>query len=80
MSATSSIGYITAANATSGPSSCSRNVNDVTIPKLPPPPRIAQKRSGLESADAVRTPPSAQTTWASTRLSHASPYLRRSQP
>ena len=30
-------------------------VKDVTIPKFPPPPRIAQKRSGFESADAVRT-------------------------
>ena len=32
------------------------------MPKLPPPPRIAQKRSGFESADAVRTLPSALTT------------------
>ena len=30
-------------------------MKDVTIPKFPPPPRIAQKRSGFESADAVRT-------------------------
>jgi hypothetical protein len=49
-----------------GPSGWNANVNEVTTPKLPPPPRIAQKRSGLDSADAVRTSPSAQTTCAST--------------
>ena len=27
-------------------SGCSRNLNRVTTPKLPPPPRIAQNRSG----------------------------------
>ena len=32
------------------PTSCSRNRNEVTTPKLPPPPRIAQKRSGFSSA------------------------------
>ena len=29
---------------------CSRNRNEVTTPKLPPPPRIAQNRSGFSSA------------------------------
>ena len=28
------------------PTRCSRNFSRVTTPKLPPPPRIAQKRSG----------------------------------
>ena len=28
------------------PTSCRRNRNEVTTPKLPPPPRIAQNRSG----------------------------------
>ena len=37
-------------------------VNDVTTPKLPPPPRRAQSRSESSSAEAVRTSPSAQTT------------------
>src|ERR1700722_12705946 len=37
-------------------------VNEVTTPKLPPPPpRQAQKRSGLVLAGAVRTWPSAVT-------------------
>ena len=79
-SAASSSGYMVAAKATSGPSGCSSKVNEVTIPKLPPPPRSAQYRSGWELADAVRTSPSAQTTSASTRLSQDSPYLRLIQP
>ena len=41
------------------PSDCSANVNDVTTPKLPPPPRSAQNRSGWDPVDAVRTRPSA---------------------
>ena len=69
-----------AANATSGPTGFRSNVNDVTMPKLPPPPRIAQKRSAFESSDAVNTLPSAVTTSACTRWSQESPYLRRSQP
>ena len=38
------------------PTSCRRKVNEVTTPKLPPPPRIAQNRSGFSSgarADAL---------------------------
>ncbi len=35
------------------PTGCSRNMNDVTTPKLPPPPRSAQNRSGCSSALAV---------------------------
>jgi hypothetical protein len=41
------------------PTSCSRNWNRVATPKLPPPPRIAQKRSGYVSASTRRSWPSA---------------------
>jgi hypothetical protein len=37
---------------TVGPTGCSANRNEVTTPKLPPPPRSAQNRSGCSSADA----------------------------
>ena len=53
-----------------------RNENDVTTPKLPPPPRIAQKRSGSRSASVETTEPSARTTVAATRLSIVSPNAR----
>ena len=39
-------GYTTSPLSSSGPTSWSRNSNSVTTPKLPPPPRSAQKRSG----------------------------------
>ena len=54
------------------------NMNEVTTPKLPPPPRIAQKRSGFSSSFAVTTLPSASTTSAPSRLSidRPSPRLR----
>ena len=51
----SSTGWNTPAKATIGPTGWHWNVNEVTTPKLPPPPRMAQNRSGFESADAVRT-------------------------
>ena len=35
---------------------CSRNWNRVATPKLPPPPRIAQKRSGSCSASTAQVP------------------------
>jgi len=38
--------------STSGPTGCSRNSNDVTMPKLPPPPRMPQNRSGCSEAVA----------------------------
>ena len=53
-----------------------RNVNSVTAPKLPPPPRIAQKRSGFSSALAVTCEPSASTICAESRLSMVSPWRR----
>ena len=42
-----SIGCSTRPATTSGPCGCAWNSNDVTTPKLPPPPRIAQNRSGF---------------------------------
>src|SRR5881397_1723341 len=58
----------------------SRYSRDVTTPKLPPPPRSAQKRSGSSFALAVWNRPSAVTTSAETRLSMLSPCLPISQP
>src|SRR5947209_14090009 len=56
-------------------------VNDVTMPKLPPPPpRNAQNRSGSADTDTVRDAPSAVTTVADTSRSQVSPYLRDSTP
>jgi hypothetical protein len=55
-------------------------VKETTSPKLPPPPRSAQKSSGSLSALAVTSVPSASTTSADTRLSMASPTRGVSQP
>src|SRR3954466_2687861 len=60
---------------TVGPTWCSSNSNDVTMPKLPPPPRSAQNRSGLSVALACTSWPSDVTTSAPTRLSAAKPYF-----
>src|ERR1700733_1793407 len=49
-------------------------VNEVTTPKLPPPPpRQAQNRSELVFALAVRIWPSAVTTWMDVTLSQVRP-------
>src|SRR5215211_5405906 len=71
---------MTKAKNTSGPTGWARNSNEVTTPKLPPPPCSAQSKSALFSLLAVRSSPSAVTTSAEMRLSQLSPYLRRSQP
>ena len=65
---------------TVGPTGCSANRNEPTMPKFPPPPRRAQNRSGCSLADASTISPSAVTTSACTRLSTLSPCLRMSQP
>jgi hypothetical protein len=52
----------------------------VTIPKLPPPPRIAQNSSGFCAALACTTSALAVTTSAATTLSRASPYFLTFQP
>ena len=59
---------------------CAAKVNDATIPKLPPPPRIAQNRSGCCSALAETTSPVAVTTSAATSWSSARPYFLTFQP
>ena len=53
-----------------------RNRNEVTTPKFPPPPRIAQNRSAFSSSLAVTKLPSASTMSTASRLSIARPYLR----
>ena len=58
-----------------------RNVNDVTTPKLPPPPpRNAQNRSAWSSADAVIASPLGSTTEADTSASHVNPERLASHP
>ena len=58
------------------PMSWQRNVNEVTTPKFPPPPRNAQNRSLCELALAVTKLPSASTTSAASRLSTVRPKRR----
>jgi len=43
---------------------CNLRTNSMQTPKLDPPPRIAQKRSGFSVALAVKTDPLAMTTVA----------------
>ena len=74
------MGWKTGPPRTIGPTGCSRYSNDVTIPKLPPPPRIAQKRSGFSSSLAVTISPCAVTTSAERRLSTVAPCFRISHP
>src|SRR2546425_811286 len=52
----------------------------VTTPKLPPPPRSAQKRSGFALLLAVTNEPSARTTSAEIRLSSERPLPRVRYP
>src|SRR6266536_1077725 len=65
---------------TVGPTGCSASSRDVATPKLPPPPRIAQNRSGFSDEDARKTEPSAVTISADSRLSHVRPCLRTRWP
>jgi hypothetical protein len=48
--------------------------------KLPPPPRILQNRSACSRSLARTMLPSASTTSAEMRLSHARPYIDDVQP
>ena len=59
---------------------CAWNRNDVTTPKFPPPPRMAQNRSLFSSALAVTKLPSANTRSADSRLSMVNPYFARQVP
>jgi hypothetical protein len=58
------------------PMSWQRNVNEVTTPKFPPPPRNAQNRSLWSFSLAVTNVPSARTTSADRRLSTVRPKRR----
>ncbi len=62
------------------PDRVSRNSSEVAIPKLPPPPRRPHSSSGFSSSLVCTSRPSAVTTSAPIRLSHARPILRISQP
>ena len=73
-------GWTTTPPVIIGPTGCSVYSSDVAMPKLPPPPRIAQKRSGFSSALARTAVPSAITRSAARRLSSARPYFGISQP
>ena len=61
---------------TNAGTSWSRYWKRVATPKLPPPPRIAQKRSGWCSASTRSSSPSAVTTSAARRSSIVRPNLR----
>ena len=59
---------------------CRRNRNRAATPKLPPPPRIAQNRSGCDPRSTRRISPFAVTMSAASRLSMARPCLRTRYP
>src|SRR3989454_12005504 len=59
---------------------CVRTVSEVTTPKLPPPPRSAQKRSGSRCSSHVSTFPSAVTTSAARRASPVGPPTPHTPP
>ena len=63
-----------------GPNSWARNVNRVTMPKLPPPPRRAHISSGWSSSVTSMTSPLASTSSSATNWSQVSPYGRENQP
>ena len=81
-SAVSARSYSTgpAMTAPCSPMSWQRNVNEVTTPKFPPPPRSAQNRSPCELSLAVTKLPSASTTSAASRLSTVRPNRRDRYP
>lgn len=59
---------------------CALTVSALTMPKLWPAPRIAQKRSWFSVAEAVTMDPVAVTRRAETMLSEASPKLETRLP
>ena len=73
-------GYCRVNSAMSGIGWASK-VNDVTTPKLPPPPPLdAHSRSACSAGSAVTTRESAVTISTDRRLSQVSPYLRPKTP
>ena len=75
-----SAGYATNPCVIVGPSSCSRNSNDVTMPKLGPAPRIPQNRSAFSSSLTRSRSPSAVTRSTASMLSTENPHRRWSRP
>ena len=67
-------------SAEHSPTAWARNWKEATTPKLPPPPRRAQKRSSFSSALAVSTLPSAVTVSQDSTLSIVIPNFRISHP
>ena len=61
-------------------SGCNRTLNSVTTPKLPPPPRKAQNKSGFSLSSARTMEPSAVTRVNRSTLSHDKPNRRVSHP
>src|SRR5216683_7365575 len=59
------------------PAGCTWNSNEVTTPKLPPPPRRPQNKSSFRKALAISSWPSAVTTSADTRLSRATMFAHQ---
>src|SRR4029077_15307906 len=57
-----------------------RNSNEVTTPKLPPPPLSAQNKSSFSLALATRGFPSAVTISSDRTLSQVRPYFLTNQP
>ena len=74
------IGSVTVPYVTCPSSGCSRNSNEVTIPKFAPAPRMPQKSSGCSSSLARTCRPSAVTSSTDSRLSIVRPSLRCSRP
>ena len=67
-------------DSTIGPTGFKRNSNSVTIPKLPPAPRIPQKRSAFSDALALTNLPSAVIMSTARSWSTVRPYFRMSHP
>src|SRR6202042_1461326 len=60
---------------------CTAKVNEVTMPKFPPPPpRLAQYRSAFSFWLQTRARPSEVTICKANKLSQVSPYLRPTTP
>ena len=75
-SGASSSGHTTGPPSTIGPTGWRWYSNAVAIPKLPPPPRTPQKRSGSVRSSTWMRSPSAVTRSTESRLSTVSPCLR----
>jgi hypothetical protein len=77
-SAADPAGYLSENTVTVPGAATVSKVNEVTMPKLPPPPPLSAQRRSPPST--VRCSPSAVTTWAAVSLSQVSPNLRAMTP